>query len=111
MKVFASTEGLSTQKWSSQLSPIYSKIFLRRIQMTKCAKTKWVGAVVLSLAAFGGTLALAQGDPPRAFDAATAAVRGPGAPGRGGLLGDSSPTNNPRPRPGTKANPPAHQRR
>src|SRR5260370_34269186 len=94
MQVFASTEGLSTQKWSSQLSPIYSKIFPRRIQMTKCAKTKWVGAVVLSLAAFGGTRALAQGDPPRAFDAATAAGRGPGAGGRRGRVGGFIPTNN-----------------
>src|SRR5260370_26820230 len=99
MKVFASTEGLSTQKWSSQLSPIYSKIFLRRIQMTKCAKTKWVGAVVLSLAAFGGTLALAQGDPPRAFDAATAAVARPRAPRRVDLRRDFSQTNNTPPRP------------
>src|SRR5260370_28686726 len=69
----------------------------RSIRMTKWAKTKktkMVGAVVLSLAAVGGTLALAQGDPPRAFDATTAAVRAPGTTVRIDLIGDSTQTNN-----------------
>ena len=38
--------------------------------------------------------ALAQGDPPRAFDAATAAVRAPGTKVRVDLIGDSTQTNN-----------------
>jgi len=39
-------------------------------------------------------LGLAQGDPPRAFDAATAAVRAPGTKVRVDLIGDSTQTNN-----------------
>ena len=38
--------------------------------------------------------AMAQGDPARAFDAATAAVRAPGAKVRVDLIGDSTQTNN-----------------
>jgi lysophospholipase L1-like esterase len=63
--------------------------------MTKWAKTNWLGsAVVLLLAAAGGTQALAQGDPPRAFDPASAAVRAPGTIVRIDLIGDSTQTNN-----------------
>jgi lysophospholipase L1-like esterase len=62
--------------------------------MTKSVKTNRVGAVVLYLAAMGGLRALAQGDPPRAFDAATAAVRRAGSAVRIDLIGDSTQTNN-----------------
>ncbi|HWW97446.1 MAG TPA: rhamnogalacturonan acetylesterase [Edaphobacter sp.] len=62
--------------------------------MTKSAKKNWVGAVVLSMAAMSASRALAQGDPPRAFDAATAAVRPAGTKVRIDLIGDSTQTNN-----------------
>jgi len=48
---------------------------------------------VLAGLALTGT-AMAQGDPPRAFDAATAAVRRAGAKVRVDLIGDSTQTNN-----------------
>ncbi|GGA53288.1 hypothetical protein GCM10011507_00440 [Edaphobacter acidisoli] len=41
-----------------------------------------------------GTMAMAQGDPPRAFDAATASVRKPGTVVRIDLIGDSTQTDN-----------------
>lgn len=53
-----------------------------------------MGAVVLSLAALCGARTQAQGDPPRAFDAATAPVRSPGTTVRIDLIGDSTQTNN-----------------
>src|ERR1700691_503364 len=40
------------------------------------------------------TTAHAQGDPPRAFDSATAAVRAPGTTVRIDLIGDSTQTDN-----------------
>src|ERR1700736_1806500 len=61
--------------------------------MTKWT-ANWVGAILLSLTALGGTRALAQGDPPKAFDAATAAVRVAGTTVRIDLIGDSTQTNN-----------------
>ena len=61
--------------------------------MRKWAKTNWLRAAVLSVAA-AGTQALAQGDPPRAFDPASAAVRAPGTTVRIDLIGDSTQTNN-----------------
>src|SRR5712672_3493945 len=60
--------------------------------MTKSTMNRM--AVVLVVAMFGGTLALAQGDPPRAFDTATAATRAPGTTVRIDLIGDSTQTNN-----------------
>src|SRR5580698_3174963 len=46
------------------------------------------------IATFSGTFLLAQGDPPRAFDPATAAARAPGTTVRIDLIGDSTQTNN-----------------
>src|SRR5258705_994895 len=62
--------------------------------MMRWANTSCVGAVVLSLAAAAGIQALAQGDPPRSFDPATAAGRPPGTTIRIDLIGDSTQTNN-----------------
>ncbi|MCU1253525.1 MAG: lipolytic protein family [Edaphobacter sp.] len=62
--------------------------------MMKWAKANWLSAVFLSLAAGGGIQDLAQGDPPKAFDAATAAARVPGTTIRIDLIGDSTQTNN-----------------
>ena len=62
--------------------------------MTKWARKSTVGALVLSFAVLTGIRALAQGDPPRAFDPATAAVRAPGTTVRIDLIGDSTQTNN-----------------
>jgi lysophospholipase L1-like esterase len=52
-----------------------------------------VGVVVAGVLAIGMP-ALAQGDPPRAFNAETAAVRAPGTTVRIDLIGDSTQTNN-----------------
>jgi lysophospholipase L1-like esterase len=60
--------------------------------MTRWAKSNLT--VVLVLGVLGGIRTLAQGDPPRAFDAATAAVRAPGTTVRIDLIGDSTQTNN-----------------
>src|SRR5258708_1832430 len=62
--------------------------------MMRWANTSCVGAVILSLAAAAGIQALAQGDPPRSFDPATAAVRPPGTTIRIDLIGDSTQTDN-----------------
>jgi lysophospholipase L1-like esterase len=51
-------------------------------------------ALVLFLAALSRICAFAQGDPPRAFDQATAAVLPPGTTVRIDLIGDSTQTNN-----------------
>ena len=51
-------------------------------------------AIALIVVAFGEMCALAQGDPPRAFDPATAAARAPGTTIRIDLIGDSTQTNN-----------------
>jgi lysophospholipase L1-like esterase len=61
--------------------------------MLQSAKSRSV-AVALIVVAFGEMCALAQGDPPRAFDPATAAVRAPGTTVRIDLIGDSTQTNN-----------------
>ncbi len=45
-------------------------------------------------ATLGATLAFAQGDPPRAFDPASAATRAPGTAIRIDLIGDSTQTDN-----------------
>src|SRR6266567_3559099 len=64
--------------------------------MTRWASMRTMSrtTVMLVIGVFGGTLALAQGDPPRAFDPATAAVRAPGTTLRIDLIGDSTQTNN-----------------
>jgi lysophospholipase L1-like esterase len=51
-------------------------------------------AIALIVVVFGEMCALAQGDPPRAFDPATAAARAPGTTVRVDLIGDSTQTNN-----------------
>jgi lysophospholipase L1-like esterase len=61
--------------------------------MLQSAKSRSV-AVALIVVAFGEMCALAQGDPPRAFDPATAAVRAAGTTVRIDLIGDSTQTNN-----------------
>src|ERR1700735_1029781 len=61
--------------------------------MLQSAKSRSV-AVALIVVAFGEMCALAQGDPPRAFDPATAAVRAHGTTLRIDLIGDSTQTNN-----------------
>jgi lysophospholipase L1-like esterase len=55
---------------------------------------KSILSAALIVVVFGGTSALAQGDPPRAFDPATAAARAPGTTVRIDLIGDSTQTNN-----------------
>lgn len=61
--------------------------------MTLRSKSNWV-ALGLVAATLCGMRALAQGDPPRAFDPATAAVRAAGTTLRIDLIGDSTQTNN-----------------
>ena len=61
--------------------------------MKQSAKKLWVAFGLVS-ATFASTFVLAQGDPPRAFDPARAAVRAPGATLRIDLIGDSTQTNN-----------------
>ncbi len=58
--------------------------------MSPRAKTRLLALA----AALSATLALAQGDPPRAFDPATAATRAPGTTIRIDLIGDSTQTDN-----------------
>ena len=60
--------------------------------MTRSTQSNWLAILILGAATI--TRALAQGDPPRAFDAATAAVRAPGTTVRIDLIGDSTQTNN-----------------
>jgi lysophospholipase L1-like esterase len=62
--------------------------------MTKRAGMRRTVAMALVVGSLGGTMALAQGDPPRVFDAATAAVRAQGTTVRIDLIGDSTQTNN-----------------
>jgi lysophospholipase L1-like esterase len=63
--------------------------------MTERAKTSWTRwMVAVGVAALCGVQALAQGDPARAFNAATAAVRAPGTTVRIDLIGDSTQTDN-----------------
>jgi len=61
--------------------------------MTQGTKRRWLTTVFVA-AALSGIQSLAQGDPQRAFDAATAAVRKPGTTVRIDLIGDSTQTNN-----------------
>ena len=61
--------------------------------MMPSVKSIWIALLLVALAA-GGSSASAQGDPPRAFDPATAAARAPGTTVRIDLLGDSTQTNN-----------------
>jgi len=60
--------------------------------MIEWTRTMRLGAMLVL--ALGGIRAQAQGDPPRAFDQATAAVRAPGTTVRIDLIGDSTQTNN-----------------
>jgi lysophospholipase L1-like esterase len=53
-----------------------------------------IGMAVLAVGSFHAAFLQAQGDPPRAFNAATAAVREPGTTVRIDLIGDSTQTNN-----------------
>jgi len=61
---------------------------------TMSTTSKMAVAVLVAAGAVGGARTLAQGDPPRAFDPATAAVRAPGTTLRIDLIGDSTQTNN-----------------
>src|ERR1700733_4095827 len=61
--------------------------------MKQSAKKLWVPIGLLA-ATFPPTSTFAQGDPPRAFDPATAAIRAPGTTLRIDLIGDSTQTNN-----------------
>jgi lysophospholipase L1-like esterase len=56
--------------------------------------TKLLVAACTLACAVTGVMARAQGDPPRLFDAATAAQRAPGTKVRIDLIGDSTQTNN-----------------
>ncbi len=62
--------------------------------MAQRAAITRIGAVMLVLASLGAAQLRAQGDPPRAFDPATAATRAPGTVVRIDLIGDSTQTNN-----------------
>jgi lysophospholipase L1-like esterase len=61
--------------------------------MKRPTKNLWIPIALLA-ATFAPTSAHAQGDPPRAFDATTAAVRAPGTTLRIDLIGDSTQTDN-----------------
>jgi lysophospholipase L1-like esterase len=58
------------------------------------ANSKWTAITALIAASLCAPQARAQGDPPRAFDPATAALRAPGTTVRIDLIGDSTQTNN-----------------
>src|ERR1700721_637621 len=60
--------------------------------MIQRVKTSYVTAILITT--LSAIPALAQGDPPRAFDPATAAVRAHGTTLRIDLIGDSTQTNN-----------------
>src|ERR1700761_1361554 len=62
--------------------------------MTWQPKTARVGFAGIVLVALCSVSAMAQGDQPRAFNPATAAVRRPGTTVRIDLIGDSTQTNN-----------------
>ena len=62
--------------------------------MTQRAGIAWIGAIMWVLGSLGAAQLRAQGDPPRVFDAATAATRAPGTIVRIDLIGDSTQTNN-----------------
>ena len=57
-------------------------------------RVRWVAVLMFGVMLAGETVMLAQGDPARAFDVATAAVRKPGTTVRIDLIGDSTQTNN-----------------
>jgi lysophospholipase L1-like esterase len=61
--------------------------------MKQATKKLWLPIGLLA-ATLGPVSAVAQGDPPRAFDSATAAVRAPGTALRIDLIGDSTQTDN-----------------
>jgi lysophospholipase L1-like esterase len=61
--------------------------------MVQLAKLNWIASLLVTVT-LAGLRALAQGDPSRAFDPATAAVRAPGTTLRIDLIGDSTQTNN-----------------
>jgi lysophospholipase L1-like esterase len=61
---------------------------------TQPAISKWTAVATLIAASLWAPQARAQGDPPRAFDPATAALRAPGTTIRIDLIGDSTQTNN-----------------
>jgi lysophospholipase L1-like esterase len=60
--------------------------------MIQRVKTSYVTAILI--ATLSAIPALTQGDPPRAFDPATAAARAPGTSVRVDLIGDSTQTDN-----------------
>jgi hypothetical protein len=60
--------------------------------MTRRVWTGLAGTAVLIAAMLGGFGAMAQGDPSRVFNAATAAVRAPGTHVKIDLIGDSTQT-------------------
>jgi lysophospholipase L1-like esterase len=60
--------------------------------MIQRVKTSYATAILITT--LSAIPALPQGDPPRAFDPATAAVRAPGTTIRIDLIGDSTQTNN-----------------
>jgi lysophospholipase L1-like esterase len=62
------------------------------MRMTKRARNKWIAAVLFLAAT--AIEAYAQGDPSRAFDPSTAAIRAPGTTVRIDLIGGSTQTNN-----------------
>ncbi len=62
--------------------------------MTSSAKTWWTLGISLLIGSATAMQTLAQGDPSRAFDPATAAQRAPGTTVRIDLIGDSTQTNN-----------------
>jgi lysophospholipase L1-like esterase len=57
-------------------------------------RVKTIYATAILITTLSAIPALPQGDPPRAFDPATAAVRAPGTTIRIDLIGDSTQTNN-----------------
>src|ERR1700740_517275 len=64
-----------------------------RIRTTKWFRNNRICTLAICLSA-AASQAHAQGDPPRAFDAATAAARAPRTTVRIDLIGDSTQTNN-----------------
>src|ERR1700760_1841438 len=80
---------------SGQASSLAFTVRFSRGNLIMMQLAKWIWVALLSIwVATGLPNALAQGDPPRAFDPATAAVRAPGATIRIDLIGDSTQTNN-----------------
>src|SRR5580698_9221933 len=57
-------------------------------------RVRWIAGLTIGVMLAGEAVVLAQGDPARAFDVATAAVRRPGTTVRVDLIGDSTQTDN-----------------